>query len=226
MSDLILAIETSNPGSPEHPNGGIALGTADASLLGLETLGTSADDVLMPSIDRLLRAHGACPGDLVRVGVSAGPGGFTGVRVAVAITKMICEATGAKCVGVSSARVAAHSSKASGGRLGVALASKRESCHLTVFDAEVAGEARIITRDDLAALKLDRLIGDAHLPDSIREGASELGIEIEALRLDPAACLAMAVLGPCVDPADLAAIYPREPEAVRRWRDRQHGKPG
>jgi hypothetical protein len=44
------------------------------------------EDDLMPAIDRLFRAAGASPKDIRRVAVSAGPGGFTGLRSAIAAT--------------------------------------------------------------------------------------------------------------------------------------------
>src|SRR5262245_58553079 len=101
-SDLCLAIEISNPSAAA--GAGVALGRAGAGLqvLVVEALAPERrhDDDLVPSIDRVFRRAGCSPGEIGLVGVSIGPGGFTSLRIAIAAAKMICEATGSRCVGV------------------------------------------------------------------------------------------------------------------------------
>ncbi len=219
---LILAIETSNPGAGEGATG-IALGRLDSSLevIACKPLQRGGDDELMPAIAQIVSEAGAQPNDLSRVGVSIGPGGFTGVRIAVAATKMICEATGAQCVGVPSSHVVARRVSHDGRPFAVALSSKRESAHLTVFDADgVAHDAGAIRHaQDLAALGIARLISDDHLPESLRDQAGRISISIQHPIFDPVACLELTLVGPTVDSIALAPFYPREPEAVTRWRE-------
>ena len=149
------------------------------------------DDELLPAIAQIVAQAGAQPTDLTRVGVSIGPGGFTGVRIAVAATKMICEATGAECVGVPSAQVVARRVTRDGRPFAVALASKRDSVHLTIFNADgLASDAGAIrTAQDLGTLGIVRLIADQHLPPSFCELAVRHSIAIERPMFDPTACL-------------------------------------
>lgn len=237
---LILAIETSNPSAtadtPDATSPGVALGEPDARCppggggvraLGVEPLAPRArhDDDLMPAIDRLLRRIGAAPRDLARVGVSIGPGGFTGLRIAVTTAKVIAFATGAACVGVPTARVVARRAVHAGRPFAVALASKGESAWVTTFDASGAesGPGRLRAAADLPGLGVPLLIADRFLPDAMRAACTRLGIAVVPPVFDPLACLELtAAAAPC-DPVLLAPIYPREPEAVRLWRDRHAG---
>ncbi len=219
---LILAIETSNP-SAGVSSAGVAIGRLGRSLetIAVERLERGGDDELLPAIARLVASAGAQARDLTRVGVSIGPGGFTGVRIAVAAAKMIAEATGAPCVGVASAQVVARRVSADGRPFAVALASKRETAHLTVFDAsgECEGDGAIRQARDLQTLSVARLIADEHLPATFRQAADDLAIVIEPATFDPVACLELVAVGAPVDPIALAPFYPREPEAVTRWRE-------
>lgn len=159
---LILAIETSNPSSGPHgllddgtPAGpGVALGTNEekSSLIGHESLRESArqDDDLMPAIERLFRRHDAKPALIARVAVSVGPGGYTGVRIAVAAAKLIAEASGARTVAVPSAHCAAWRIGQDTAAAVVCLASKRGAVHATVLPTRAWWDAR--GRDAVLAL--------------------------------------------------------------------------
>jgi tRNA threonylcarbamoyladenosine biosynthesis protein TsaB len=79
---LTLAIETSTP------VGSVALGVADQVLaeivLGAET---RHSEQLLPAIDYLFRSTGRSRDQLERVVIGAGPGSFTGLRIAAATAK-------------------------------------------------------------------------------------------------------------------------------------------
>lgn len=47
-------------------------------------------ETVLPEVDRLLRACGRRPGELEAVAVGAGPGSFTGVRIAASLAKGLC----------------------------------------------------------------------------------------------------------------------------------------
>jgi tRNA threonylcarbamoyladenosine biosynthesis protein TsaB len=148
---LTLAIEVSNPSS--GPRGrieqdgdhffagpGVALGERKVTWPVDEDVellheGPRHDDDLMPAIDRLFRRRGATPADLKdgRIAVSVGPGGFTGLRIAVATAKMLAEATGARTVAVPSASAAAWCLPVSSAPAVVCLASKGETVHATLL---------------------------------------------------------------------------------------------
>ena len=240
MSDpiLTLAIEASNP-SAEGGTPGVALGRvvreaprgrgAVVDLLGVELLRSAArhDDDLLPAIDRLWSgavASGrvAARREIGCVAVSVGPGGFTGLRVAIAAGKMIAEVLGAACVAVPSACVVARRVPPDFPRpFVVLLASKRETAIATVF-ADGGGapsHAREIDAGGLGSLGVAGLIADGFLPDALVQEAVRLGLPIAEPVFEPVACLEAAADLPLVDPASLAPIYGREPEAVRQWRE-------
>lgn len=233
MRDLVLAIETSNPGAGEASDDargligpGVALGRLD-SLGNLEFLGEEpVVGELMVAVDRLFARLGHLPKELARVGVSVGPGGFTSVRIAVASAAMIAEATGCACVGVPSALVAARGAAPDGRPFAVALASKRDSAHVTVFDGtgSACDEGRIMRADELPAVA--RLLADRHLPAAFSEEAARRGVEVLPTVFRARACLDLSAIGTCSDPARLLPLYPREPEAVTRWRELRVGMGG
>ncbi|MBX3363354.1 MAG: tRNA (adenosine(37)-N6)-threonylcarbamoyltransferase complex dimerization subunit type 1 TsaB [Phycisphaeraceae bacterium] len=224
---VTLAIETSNPSatadvSASAPGVAIARGPV---LLGIEPIHPQArhDDALMPAIDRLARKLGIQPRSIQRIAVSTGPGGFSGLRIAIAAAKMIAEATGARCIAVPSARVVAARVQHDGRPFAVVLNSKGESAHYALFDPDGRPTDRQGDLDAsmLSCLAAGRLIADQFLPRSIAAEAERLGMTIERPVFDAAACLECSWALPEIDPAELLPFYAREPEAVTKWRLRE-----
>jgi len=222
VPDVCLAIEVSNPSA--EAGAGVAVGgfvRGAVEPLGSEPLAPDRthDDDLLPAIERLFSRLGLAPGNIARVGVSIGPGGFTSLRMACAAAKMICEVNGAQCVGVPSAHVVARRITSSA-PFAVALASKGDTAFVTRFTAPDApdGPGRLVGADDLAALDAPLLIADRYLPQPVRERAAALNIEIREPVFDAAACLECAAGASPIDPLELLPIYPRPPEAVVKWR--------
>jgi tRNA threonylcarbamoyl adenosine modification protein YeaZ len=243
---LTLAIETSNPSlvadlapTPgQHAAGpGVAVGHAsDGSVrvLAWRPLQRAHpnEDPLAGLIEACVREAGVRPSDLKRVAVSIGPGGFTSVRVAVTTAKLIAEATGAACIGVPSAQVAAWEAAASApgdessegeAPVAIALASKGESAWVAVYGPDFAlrAEPRVMISADMVALVglgVRRLVHDAFLPASMAAAAAAAGLRSEPVRLSARGVLALSGAAGAVDPAILTPIYPREPEAVTKWR--------
>ncbi len=224
MSGLILGIETSNPSawtvdSPARP--GIAVARVGGEVLGVEAIETSRsnEDDLAMAVSRLFTRLSLRARDVARVAVSVGPGGFTAVRLAVTTAKMIAEATGAQCLPVPTAWVVARRVRAEG-RFAVALASKGESVFVTVFGGSTPEEGKLVEADGLAGLAVKVIVADQFFPASMRAGAEALGIAIVPPVFDPVACLEIAAEGGItpVDPAVLVPLYPREPEAVTKWK--------
>lgn len=226
---MTLAIETSNPSSGGA--GEVALGVVGATsarVLGGVALAPESthDDALMPAIDRLTREHGVSAREIERIVVSAGPGGFTGVRIAVATAKGIAGVTGARCVALNSGRVAAESWKGEG-MLAVALASKRSTSWVGVYERR-GGRVREVMAGremDVEGLRaahseaaFGALMADAHLVSGMREWALGAGVVVEPLRLTAEGCLSACVGLEGVEAGLLAPVYPREPEAVSKWR--------
>lgn len=245
---ITLAIETSNPASGGGGDGAgsaapqiVAVGlgrgssVADAEWLGGEPLAPSSrhDDALMPAIDRLCRLHGVRPIELSRIAVSLGPGGFTGLRIAVMTAKLIAEATGAECVGVPTAEAlmlgvepGEFSRAENGAAFGVCLAWKRDDVWRQRFtlnatrDGWAALDAGGIVPLNAAAEGVSSLIADAEFVRLLRERAIDVSrVTIHQPCFD-ARHVFLASLGrAATDPVALLPIYPREPEAVTKWRE-------
>ncbi len=251
-SRLTLAIETSNPSADQtaaassgtHPTGpSVALGWTGSesppTLLGIEALRSTSrhDDDLFCAIDRLWqRVHAENPSlkksAIDRIAVSAGPGGYTGLRVAVAAAKTLALALDARCVQVPSAMiVAANLDPTLPTPLGIAMASKADRTILTTFETlSIPAMTRSplnsceITVDDLADDQLRTLVADAHLPAPIAQWCADHHIPIHAPTYDALACLRLSCFLPDCDPHALEPIYGRQPEAVRQWRQRHRPK--
>lgn len=262
---LILGIETSNPtaGPRGERDGallgpGVALAEVDAgggcAIIGAEALRAESrhDDALMPAIERLCGRCGVRPGDLWRVAVSAGPGGYTGLRIATTAAKMIAEATGCEVTRAPSAHVAAWRLAPELAPAIVCLASKGETAHATLlptreyiathgdalaaamgaeaFAALRAGDGAwigaalalgLLGAAGVRALRPRTLIADSHLPESMRAAAGKIGADVvEPQFAAESVCRIGARLAP-EDPAAVAPIYAREPDAVTQWRKRK-----
>jgi len=224
---VVLAIEASNPGA----GAGVALARTDgARVIGeiaREPLAPGArhGDDLMPAIDRLCAREGAPPHALTRVVVSLGPGGYTGVRIAITTAKLLAEATGAALVGVPTPDVVGASLDPALLPALVCLASKGASTFGTLIDApgRAGRPVGLLGAADLPIEGVRTLVADRHLPRPMRDRAVALGLAMVEPEFDPAACLRLGLGAPASDPAELAPIYPREPEAVRKWRELHPG---
>jgi tRNA A37 threonylcarbamoyladenosine modification protein TsaB len=226
---LILGIETSNPsawepGDPSAP--GVALAEhAGGSLrrVGVEPirLDRPGEDDLVGAIDRLCRRVGVRPGDLRAVTVSVGPGGYTALRIAVAVGKMVAEATGAGAFGVPTAHAVARRAP-SERPLAICLASKNESAWVVRFVESLRAEpGRLLCASDLESLGVRILVADSFLPRAMVGECERLGVRVVRPVFDPHAVIEAAQDLEEIDPVQLLPIYAREPEAVTKWRSRR-----
>ncbi len=227
---VLLAIETS------QRTGGVALSDAGGDVH-VEMLRESQrhDDDLMPAIDRLLTKTGYQPGDLEAVGLSIGPGGFTGLRIAITTAKMLAETLDVTLIAVPSALVVAEShTPTHSGPILVALASKGETCWLTRAGMnsgrwEIQGEPGLVDAHRLDLTDITVLLGDRHVPEAIRKKCEEFSVPIIEPQFDPAGCLKVSLYrlasGDLADPLALLPMYPRPPEAVTLWKKRHKHRP-
>ena len=212
---------------------GVAIGRAEAdgvTLLSREDIDPARthDDTLLPAIHAAVLRAGGVPRDLVRIAVSAGPGGYTAVRLAITAAKMIAETTGAACIPVPTAAVVARRVRPGLAPFAVVLASKSDTAFAAMFadGATMVAPGRVIGPGDIRALGVRRIIADRFLPKSFRDAAAESSIAIELPTFDAAACLEAAAQISAVEPVSLVPIYPREPEAVTKWRALHPPEPG
>ncbi|MCC6968741.1 MAG: tRNA (adenosine(37)-N6)-threonylcarbamoyltransferase complex dimerization subunit type 1 TsaB [Phycisphaerales bacterium] len=230
-----LAIETSNPSAhqPGLPAPGVAIGVVESGgvrVLDSEPIDTrpGADDDLLPAIARIFARHNLTPRELDSIAVSLGPGGYTALRIAAATAQMLAMSTGAACLGVPSALVAHAAFADRSRRVAVALSSKDQAAFITVFDPAApnppAGPqaspppGRLMSAAELADLPADVLLADRFLPDAMKAAAVARGVLLAPLVLEPRACLAASVDIRPITPSELLPLYPREPEAVTKWR--------
>lgn len=250
---VMLLIETSNPGSgPSGPFGdkpgnavvaGPGVGVVDldapdrAGSLEVEPIepGSRHSDELMPAIATMFTKLGLKPGSIERIAVSAGPGGYTGVRIAVTTAKAIAEAMGAPVLPVPSPLVAAAHLDGSELPALVVSACKGSTGHgVRIPDRWDAGldsprvlgvvDAQSLSRTDLAGVRT--LVADEHVPGPIVDLARERGMAI-AVPIYSVCGLTRIAIGSLdaapaswVAPETVLPIYAREPEAVTRWRAR------
>lgn len=205
------------------------------------------DDDLLPAIDRVFARAGLASKDLRgppcgppsgAVCVSIGPGGFTGLRIAIATAKMFSEALGVRLASVPSALVAAEGSGQHGGTMLVALACKNDSfwaTRVTRIGIEggetqsvgwsIAGEPGIVRADSFDVADICAVVADEFFPDAARARVIAAGIPILPLALSARSVLkigeGMLARGETVDPLHMRPLYPREPEAVTLWNARE-----
>lgn len=226
----LLAIEASNPSLYAGDEGSVAVVAGGVVTLEPMRAGSRHDDAIQRTIDRACRRAGVSPRDIARIAVSVGPGGYTGVRVAVTTAKMLGEALGAGLVGVPTASAVACGVVGDGvipprSAFVVLLASKRD----TVWAQAFVGERAVSPGGLVDAAALGGLLGacdaravfaDAQLPSDLREAAARAGASVRVPRLDAALCACASEGLSAVGVDMLAPIYPREPEAVSKWRER------
>lgn len=202
--------------------------------LGLELVAASSRerDDLTPAISRVLAGAGVWARELGRVVVSAGPGGYTSLRMATVTGQMIAEASGAEVVAVPSAMVVAGGAGGvEDGPLAVALAGKKDAAYVTVFERgwrgrRVAVWGRMMTGVEVAGLAVERLLADEHVPTAIMEAARGRGMVIARPVFDAGVLLEVGGELEPIARERLVPEYGREPEAVTLWRARGLGGRG
>ena len=182
---------------------------------------------IVPIIDRLCRAQGWEPGDVNELYVSAGPGSFTGLRIAVTLAKTMALATGVKLVAVPSVRVLAENAPPDAQHVVIVLDAKRDQIFTARFE-RVAGQwvEREPARLDALAAMVQRaprpvhLLGEGlpyHAKFIPRDDSSIVIVPPESARARAGAVAqigyVMARAGEFADPRRLTPIYIRRPEA-------------
>ncbi len=224
----VLAIELS------QRSGGVAVIDSDGRGTEVAVAGGRRDrDEVAPALATALADAGVAADALRTVAVDVGPGGFTGLRISVAIGQALAEAVGAQVVAVPGALVAAGSTPEIDsvvGRVLVLSAAKAGSAWGTLLERSssssawtIRGRPGIVEGPPDEALSA--VLADEHLDATFR-GAIPGSVPIveprfSALGLGRAALAGGADVVVHDDPARLQPLYPREPEAVRIWRERR-----
>lgn len=196
----------------------------------IETDRRGADDVF-PTINNLANELSISPSTLELVVVSVGPGGFTGLRTAVAITKMISLSTGAKVVAVESALSIVRGETNKDGTYLVVSGIKQESFWLSrvvVQKEEWKSKSALSSIAEFGNLQFattNGVFADNCAPPSLKDVCSKEGVEFFDSKPTAFGLLEIGLAkfkqGATTDPLCLLPVYPREPEAVRLWNEKK-----
>lgn len=128
---LVLAIDTALDACQ-------AALTRDGEVLGAcsEPMTRGHQERLAPLVHDLMAEAGLAFTDLDRIGVTVGPGSFTGLRVGLAFAKGLSLALGVPCVGVGTLEALAGSQPA--GLTAAVVDARRERVHLQLFEDGVS----------------------------------------------------------------------------------------
>lgn len=219
-----LAIETSSR------HGSIALGCG-GEMRATAELGRQRHGVeLLPAVDHLCGEQGCTPSEIDEVYVSAGPGSFTGLRIAVTTAKMLAMTWATKIVAVPTLDVVIENAGSDAPpHVAVMLNAKRGQCFTGLYarpdDRWVAeGEATLRTPAEVCQRYAEPfgVIGD-HLPDhDWPQRAALLDAALATPRAEVAWRLgrSLAAAGHYIDAMELTPLYVRLPEAEEVWQAR------
>ena len=188
-----------------------AVATEAGVLRDAREIGRGHAEVLAPMVERLLSEAGIKPGDLYRIGVNTGPGGFAGTRVAVAFSRGLSLATGAQALGVGALDALARRSDPKGEWTVMAVHDARRGdlvWKIFAHGAPVSALMRGVADDALTELEA---YGVIHLTGS---GAALLGADPEHFDPAPPLDALIALTLEAGEDAPLPApVYARAPDA-------------
>ena len=193
----------------------------------IQTNTRDSDDVL-PAIDGLMKKANLKPKELTLIALSIGPGGFTTMRIATTIAKHVSFITGAPIVAVPSAISAAASQKDYSSLFAIEAVKSNSFwlSKLTFTKGHWQCDAQLTTTK---AVKESTFTQQGILcsPEHA-ELANEFNLPI--LPYTPSATSLMVVSGErfnrgeTTGAAALTPLYPREPEAVRKWKAQRNDR--
>jgi len=210
---VILAIDTTGP------FGSIALRHSTGTM---DEMPIEAPDgyahVLFAHIEEILRRNAARLADVECFAAAAGPGSFTGVRVALACIKGLAEAMGKPAVGVSNLQAIASFGAAP--LRAAVMDARRGEVYGAVYDA--AGN--LVQRETVATFSAWL---EALPPGDMEILSPDFACEDVAVKKTPRAiagavallALERLVRGEAGDPAGLDANYVRRSDAELFWKD-------
>ncbi|MEC8115453.1 MAG: tRNA (adenosine(37)-N6)-threonylcarbamoyltransferase complex dimerization subunit type 1 TsaB [Planctomycetota bacterium] len=187
--------------------------------------GRQEHDDLWPMIQEATEEIGGEPSFLNDVIVNAGPGGFTGVRTAIATAAMLGR-LGSQVLALPAHLAVAEASLEHGDPdTSIVLAVKNQRAWIGTVRWQDGLWTTLVSPQDedldafFAKHNPARVVADEHLPERFQSVC-----EIIPLRTSAHALLQRLAKDPSRTPLDeLRPIYPRVPEAVRVWEERHAG---
>lgn len=238
-TEISIAIETSGR------LGSIAVGRGDtlAAQAGFSGFMKQAAE-LFPQLCTLLGQAGACAADIKQVIITAGPGSFTGLRIAVTAAKMLYFAQQARIVAVDSTDVIAENAPDFADNdpprpvdcVCTILDAKRHQFYASVFERRETGWTKLFGTETLTAetllkrlekLKKEKihLLGEGLVYYADQFEAPFTAILDEKYWVPSAGGLfrvgrRMAGRGRFADPMTLTPFYIRQPDAIEKYQGR------
>ena len=185
---------------------------------------------LMLLVDDLLKNIGVGIGDIGMYAVTVGPGSFTGLRIAMAAVKGLCQSSGLPVAGISSLECCALGQNASEGQYIIPiLDAQRSDVYTALFRMEGARPLRLEEDRIMSIGELEERVMGAEMPcvvcgDAVFRFRETLENWDNALIAPPARLLphASAMLGTAErmrsegrlsDPMSIAPVYLRRSQA-------------
>lgn len=186
-----------------------------------ETVDGGHGERLLPLVAATLEASGLAFADLDRIAVTLGPGGFTGLRVGVAVARALALSTGKPLVGMSSLELLARTAMAEGhvqptpASILIATADGRKGALFAQqFITEpwsALTEPELVTADTIASAAPQRIVVGAGA--AAVEAASSGRIRAVAADLRPDARV-LATIAPLLTPlSEPRPLYVRAADA-------------
>lgn len=184
-------------------------------------------EALMPMVRRVLRAADLDFDELDRIGVTIGPGAFTGLRIGLAAARGVALAAGLPVVGVTTLEALAHGVDAAergGANVLAVLDAKRADVYAQLFDERC--EPLTSPRALLPEAVPDLVAGASALPLVLAgDGAARVEPALSAAQLSvravagtpwpDAAVIASLAAGRAPEAAPPSPLYLRPPQATR-----------
>jgi tRNA threonylcarbamoyl adenosine modification protein YeaZ len=130
-------------------------------------IGMRQSEILVPSIDELLKKADLTAADLNATTLTIGPGSFTGIRACTTVARVLAQQLGIKAVGVSSLEIL---SQILNGNDLVALDARKNKAY--IYDREILGAIELEKVDEMVRGK--RVITDNSLKERIKLNAGEI----------------------------------------------------
>ena len=166
-------------------------------------------------VAELCAEAGVTLAQLTRIGVVAGPGSFTGLRIGVAYARGLALVTGAKAVGITSLE-AAIPAGLEGAALGC-LAAQRRPPDQTWWVQGISGGEGIAGVIEVPLTELSAMLAGFHAPVFMdgQEALGPLATKLDLRPMQPSAVTA-AIKAGLFDPAKHppAPVYARAPDAA------------
>lgn len=192
-------------------------------------VGNKDKDTLFLEMCALAKSLHVDAKEIELVVVNIGPGGFTGLRTSIAVTKMIAMTNSARIVAVEAAVVVAEHAELGPGPFFVCSGAKKDSFWLSKVSQDqhkwLCSSGIAVTNDLVSQLDTIRAVfADDYLQEETRGKIERCGVRIYPTNVSALSLLRVGLRlfrdGETVLPERLLPIYPREPEAVRLWKER------